>query len=104
MAAPLLAPFLVAALVGGFASGIVQGIIKALISIGVGFVVYEGIDIVMNQISTNVIGNLNALPFQGILAILKIDKCINVLISAGTVRLLLKGVTNGVIKKMELKQ
>lgn len=97
-------PWLVAALVGGFASGLVQGIIKSLIAIGIGFVVYEGIDIVMNQIKSGLITNLNGLPFQGVLAILKVDKCINVLISAATVRLLLKGVTNGVVRKMEIKE
>lgn len=97
-------PWILAALVGGFASGIVQGIIKSLLAIGVGFVVYEGIDYVMTQINNGILTNLGALPFQGILAVLKVDKCINVLMSAATVRLLLSGVTNGVIKKMEIRE
>jgi len=101
-----LAPVLASVLIGGFASGIVQGIIKALVSFGVGFAMYQGIDLVLNQILTAIAFNLSSLPSQlvGVLGLLKVDKCLNVLASAFAVRLVLKGVTNGVFKKLEIRE
>lgn len=101
---PLIAPFILAALVGGFATGIAQGIIKALLSVGVGFVLYSGIDVLLSSIATHIISNLDGLPFAGILHVLNVDKCINVLVSAYTVRLVLKGVTNGISKHLVLHE
>lgn len=101
---PFLAPYIIAALVGGFASGIIQGIIKTLLSIGIGFVLYSGIDALFSSIASHIISNLNALPFGGILHILKVDTCVNILVSACGVKLILKGVTNGVVRKMEIRE
>jgi len=97
---------LAGALIGGFASGIVQGIIKVLVSLGVGFTIYQGIDALMGTISAGIITNLNAIDpnIKNMLGLMKVDKAINVLISAVGVRLILKGVTNGYFKKLELRE
>lgn len=103
---PTLATWVIAAIVAGFSKGIIEGILKVLFQLGIGFTVYQGIDFVMAQISTGFISNLNALPlaFTQLMGLLKIDKAINVIISAYGVRLVLKGVTNGVYTKLSLKE
>lgn len=105
MALPV-AGWLAAALIGGFASGIVQGIFKVMISLGIGFAVYSGIDALMDSIALNIISNLNAIDPQikNILGLMKVDKAINVIVSACGVRLILKGVTNGVFRKLEIRE
>lgn len=99
---PFLVPFLISALVGGFASSIVQGLIKAAISIGVGFVVYQGLDVILTNIMTHITLNFGDAHVTQILGLLKVDKCLNVLASAVAVKFTLK-TTLGVLRKMELK-
>ena len=102
---PFFAGLLVQVLVGGFAASIVQGIIKSLIAVGIGFVVYQGIDIVLNSINANILVNLSGVSaqLQGMLGMLKVDKCLNVLTSAYACRLIIKGVVNGVSRSFDLK-
>lgn len=101
-----LAPLIISALVGGFAKGIIEGIIKSLLSIGIGFAVYQGIDVLMASISSHIFVNLSSISpeIKGMLGLMKVDKCLNVLSSAFAVRLVLKGVTNGVSRKLEIKE
>lgn len=99
---PLLAPFLISALVGGFATSIIQGLIKAAISIGIGFLVYQGLDALMADIMGQIVTNFDATPITNILGLLKVDKCLNVLASAVTVKYSLRATVNG-LKKFEIK-
>lgn len=99
---PFLVPFLVSALVGGFASSIVQGLVKLAISIGVGFVVYQGIDILLTNIMSHIALNFADAHITKILGLLKVDKCLNVLASAVAVKFTLK-TTLGALKRLELK-
>lgn len=100
------AAWLVAALVGGFSKGLVEGLVKVLTAMGIGWAMYQGLDVVMQQILTGIKVNLSALPPEmvGMLGVLKVDKCLNVIASAFMVRLVLKGVTNGQFTKLEIKQ
>lgn len=99
---PFLAPFLISTLVGGFASSIIQGLIKLAISVGVGFLVYQGLDTLMASIMSHVVTNFDNTPIAGVLGLLKVDKCLNVLASAVTVKYSLRATVNG-LKKLEIK-
>lgn len=100
------AAWLVAAIVGGFSKGLMEGIVKFLTAMGIGWAMYQGLDVLIQQILTGIKVNLGALPPEmvGMLGVLKVDKCLNVIASAFMVRLVLKGVTNGVFTKLEIKQ
>ncbi|GAB7562846.1 hypothetical protein LG202_08850 [Methylobacillus methanolivorans] len=100
------AAWLVAAIVGGFSKGLMEGIVKFLTAMGIGWAMYQGLDVVIQQILTGIKVNLGSLPPEmvGMLGVLKVDKCLNVISSAFMVRLILKGVTNGQFTKLEIKQ
>lgn len=99
---PFLIPFLISSLVGGFAVSIVQGLIKAAISIGIGFIVYQGIDALLSNTMINVVNNFGQSTIVGILQLMKVDRCLNVLASAVAVKYSLR-VGTGALKKMVLK-
>lgn len=99
---PFLIPFLVSSLVGGFASSIIQGIIKTMISVGIGYVIYKGLDVLFQSIMQQVSTYFGASGITGILAMLKLDKCLNVLASAVAVKYSLKATANG-LKRMMIK-
>lgn len=100
------AAWLVAAIVGGFSKGLMEGLVKFLTAMGIGWAMYQGLDVLIQQILTGIKVNLGSLPPEmvGMLGVLKVDKCLNVIASAFMVRLVLKGVTNGVFTKLEIKQ
>lgn len=99
---PFLIPFLITALVGGFAASVVQGLIKLAIAIGVGFVVYQGLDILFTSVMNQVTYNFGTTPLTGILVMLKLDKCLNVLASAVATKFALQTGANG-LRKLVLK-
>lgn len=99
---PVLITFLISSLVGGFASSIVQGLVKMALAAGVGFVVYQGLDVVLNSIMTHVVLNFAGSHVTQILGLLKVDKCFNVLASAVAVKFTLK-TSLGLLKRIELK-
>lgn len=99
---PFLVPFLITSLVGGFASSIVQGLIKVAISIGVGFVAYQGLDILLTNVMSHITLNFGNSHLTQILGLLKVDKCLNVLASAVAVKFTLK-TTLGALRRIELK-
>lgn len=99
---PFIASFFVSTLVGGFAASIVQGLIKTAISIGVGFIVYQGLEVLFNQVMSQITFNFGNAQISGMLQMLKVDKALNVLASAVAVKYSLKATVNG-LKKIALK-
>lgn len=93
--------WVVAALVGGFGQSIMHGIIKLLIALGFGFITYQGVDVLINNLMQHVYTNFNAVSPEmlGMLGVLKIDKALNVLASAYAARLAIRGITGGLIRK-----
>lgn len=102
---PILAGLLVQTLVGGFAVSILHGIVKSLIALGVGFVVYQGISALTDSILNQVFANFDTVgaTIRGMLGLMNVDKALNVLASAVAVRLTLKGVVNGAVRKFGVK-
>lgn len=99
---PYLVPFLISALVGGFASSIVQGLVKLAISVGIGFLVFKGLDILLQNIMSHITYNIGNTPITGVLHLLKLDASLNVLASAVAVKYSLKATVNG-LRKFTLK-
>ena len=98
-------PLFIAALLGGLiqAAGSLVG--RVLIALGVGYVSYSGVSVLLTALKTQAIQNLTGLPSVAVqvLSILKIDVCLNITFSALAARLILKGLTSDKITRMVLK-
>lgn len=74
---------------------------RVLIAAGVGVVAYMGIDTLISQVTSDIfsrLGGLNA-TLVGVLGLLKIGACINVVLSAYTIRMTLSGLQGGTVKR-----
>jgi len=78
---------------------------KVLLSLGIGYVAYKGLDASLAWAKSSVFANLAGLSptTLQVLGVLQIGTAINILISALTARLVLKGMTGGALKAMVLK-
>jgi len=101
-------PLLMAALLGGLiqAAGSLVG--RVLISLGVGFVVYQGVEVGLGTFKTQVFQYLgqgiSSFPqIAAFLGVFQVGTCMNILFSGFTARLVLGGLTGGAIKKMIYK-
>lgn len=92
-------------IVGGFLTAISSFVGRILVSLAIGYVTYQGIDVVMTLIKDNILANLiTSYPeISAALSMLKIGQCINVTFSAIAVRNLLNGVSGGKTTKMVIK-
>lgn len=92
-------------IVGGFLAAAASFVGRFLISLGIGYVTYQGLDILLTGIQTQIFINLNnPLPeVNAALNMLNIGKCINVTFSAIIARNLLNGLTGGSITKAVIK-
>lgn len=97
--------FLAAAILGALIQGAGTLIGRILIALGIGFVTYSGISILLDSIRADVISGFSGLPVLAyqIAAACKVDVAITMIFSAITARLVLKGLTGGSIKRMVLK-
>jgi len=98
-------PVFIAALLGGLvmATGSIVG--RVLIALGVGFVVYTGVDVAVEQFRTQALSNIGALPagMVGLAGTMKIGTGLNIIFSAIVARLALNGLTSGALKRMVWK-
>lgn len=78
---------------------------QALLSIGIGFAVYNGVDVGVGFVKQNFLNSVSVLPPQVVqlMAICKVGQCLNMVFSAVLARLAMNGMKNGVIKKMQVK-
>ena len=98
-------PLFLAALLGGLISALGSVIGRILISLGIGFVTYQGFNVLLGFIKTRItteISSLDPLILQ-IFSTLQIDTAINILFSAYAVRLVIQGVTGGSVTRTKLK-
>lgn len=80
---------------------IVKMVLKAL---GIGLVSYVGINLILSQIVDVVINNVLSLPIQlqQVLGILKFDVAVNIILSAVTTKLTLRGIDKATDSKTKL--
>jgi hypothetical protein len=98
-------PIIAAALVGGLIQAAGSMVGRAMIAIGVGFVTYTGISVLLDSLKANVITYLSSGPVEllAIMSALKVDSAMNIIFSAIAARLVLKGLTSGTLKRMVLR-
>jgi len=101
-------PLFVAALLGGLiqAAGSLVG--RVLISLGVGFVVYQGVDVALATFKTEVFSHLAVgaayVPrLQAFAGVFQVGTCFNILFSGLSAKLVLSGLTGGTFKRMIYK-
>lgn len=93
------------ALLSAFLSIVGTFVGKALISLGIGYFVYTGIDTSLGFVKTQIfasLGGLSPTTLQ-VIGVLQVGTAINILVSSLVVRLTLKGLTAGAIKRVGLK-
>lgn len=77
-------------------------LVRVLIGLGVSVIAYQGLDTLLDSLETYIIANFNALPAEVVAfaSIMKIGVCMNIFLSAASMRLVLQGLTEGSIIKM----
>ena len=105
MAFPLLGTALAASIIGGLAQAAGSLVGRVLVSLGVGYVAYSGLDVLMSFVKTQVLAYISALPVEvvQVMSTLKFGVALNILASAYLARLVVQGLTGGVLKKMVVK-
>lgn len=101
-------PVFIAALIGGLVQAAGSLVGRVLISLGVGFVVYQGVDVALTTFKTEVFASLaqgvSALPMiDRFMGVFQVGTCFNIIFSALSARLVLSGLTGGAIKRMIFK-
>jgi hypothetical protein len=98
-------PIFLASLLGGLVAAAGSFVGRALISLFVGFVSYEGIDLLLGTFSSAFSSHAAALSpmILGVLGTLKIGTCFNIITSAIVIRLTIGGLTSGAVKKAVFK-
>lgn len=98
-------PLFIGALLGALiqAAGTIAG--RVLISLGIGFISFQGLDTSIVWAKSLIISNISATSANTIAAAsaMKIGTCISILTSALTARLILNGLTGGTLKKLVYK-
>lgn len=96
---------LAASLIGGLAQAATSLVGRVLIALGIGYVTYAGLDVLLDFIKVRIFQELLSVDptIIGIMAVLNVDRAINVVLSAIAARLLLNGLTSGSITRMVTK-
>src|SRR5690606_17128127 len=98
-------PLFLSALLGGLiqVAGTLVG--RVLISLGIGYVAYQGLDTSLEWVGAQIAASVGDLPAQGlaILGALKVGSAVSVLLSALAAKLVLSGMTGGTIRRMVQK-
>lgn len=98
-------PIFLAALLGGFVTALGSIVGRILISLGIGFVTYQGFDVLLGFIKTRIqteFAGLDPIILQ-VFSTLQIDTAINILFSAFAVRLVIQGITGGSVTRSKFK-
>lgn len=96
-------PVFIAALLGALVSAAGTIVGRVLISLGLGYVVFEGLEASVDWAKAYVIAKISAEGAQTLAAAgaLKVGVCINIIFSAITMRLILGGMqSGGVLRKL----
>ncbi len=102
---PVPQALLIATIVGALVEVCKSLVGRVLVALGISFVTYQGFDATLGWVKSDVISRIGALPpdVVGLLGVLQVDVCINILFSAYMARLGVMGLTNGTITRMVQK-
>jgi hypothetical protein len=98
-------PLLVSALIGGLIQALGTIVGRLLISLGIGFVAYQGIDTTLDYVKSVIVSNLQGLPADvvTIASVCQLDTAVSIIFSAIVVRFAIQGLQSGSMKKMVFK-
>jgi len=98
-------PLFVSALIGGLVSAVGAIVANVMLSLGIGFVAYQGIDFMVTAFKADALSALggNGSLFVQFMGVFQIGTAINMIASAMTARLVLAGITGGSLTKMVTK-
>jgi hypothetical protein len=99
------AALLASAIVGFLAQACVSLVGRALVALGIGFVMFTGIDAMMTGVKTlfqQYVAGTGTLPWNvvGILGVLKVGTSMNMILTTLGIRASLSGLTGGSVRKM----
>jgi hypothetical protein len=99
MAVPLIAP-IIGSLIGALSGAVGTFVGRVLVSLGLGYVVYQGVDTSISWAKQGVFERLGALPPEvlAIVGLLKVGTCVSIVCSALVVRVTLAGLVGGAKK------
>lgn len=82
-----------------------NAISRVLLAFGVGFAVYSGLDVALDQVKSVATSSYGSLPANvvSMLGLLRVDQAFNLVLSAVSVRFVLEGLTGGGLRKMVFK-
>ena len=86
------------ALMGALAATMASFVGRAIIALGIGFVTYKGMDVMITTLRSGVIDSMKGLPVAALnfAAYLYVDKCLSMIMSAVAIALSLRLVGGGV--------
>lgn len=92
------------ALIAALITSLVPLVKMVLKALGIGLVSYVGINFILTQITDVIINNALSLPVsvQQILGLMKFDVAVNIILSAVTTRLTLRGIDKATDTKSKL--
>lgn len=84
---------------------ITNALARVALAFGVGFAVYSGLDVVLDQVKAVATASYGELPGNvvGMLGLLRVDQALNMVLSAVSVRFVLEGLTGGGLRKVIFK-
>jgi hypothetical protein len=89
---------------GGLASILATLVGRVLIALAITYVSYQGLDVLLDSMKEAAFSNMGQMGvLSGVVGMLKLAECLNVVISAVVAKYTLAGLTSGTITKMVFK-
>jgi hypothetical protein len=98
-------PIFLAAFLGGLLSAMSSVVGRVLVALGITYVSYTGITILIDWIADEFADRIGDAPLAvvQVLGVLQVDTCFSILMSAISARLILKGLNSGAITKAVIR-
>lgn len=90
---------------GGLMSVLGSLVGQILVALGIGYVSYSGMDVILSYGKSLIIDNLGATSASivGVLGLLKVGTAVNIMFSAVAAKMTIAGVKSGAVKHMRIK-
>lgn len=98
-------PLFLAAFLGALIQAASSFVGRVLVSLGVGYVTYSGVSATLDAVRDIVMAHVSGAGaiVAGLLGTMQLDVVFGILVAASTARLVLNGLTSGIMKRMVLK-
>lgn len=98
-------PVFLLSLLGGLVTVAGSIVGRVLLSLGIGYVSYKGISVLLTSLKSQAISSLTSIPPEmlQIVGLAKLDICLNILFSALAARLVIMGLTSDTFTRMVIK-